>query len=380
MAWVLIGLSGLVIWLAILLAPWRPWSTREHLESTGPTPEADLSDITALIPARNEAAVIRQSLEALCSQGGGLSILVIDDESEDDTAEVAGSTRDGRVRVLRGRTLRPGWAGKLWALEHGAAQVKTPLILLLDADIRLEPGILSTMRQHLRAENLSLLSLMATLPMQRFWEKLLIPPFVLFFKLLYPFHLANARGGPVAAAAGGCILLEAHALHTVGGFRSIRNALIDDCALAKAVKRSGFRTYIGLSRSVRSLRGYPDLASIWNMVARSAFTQLRYSTVVLLAMTVLLVAAFWSPIAVLLSGSVAAQAIGALTFAAMVLTFLPTLIYYDRSPLWSLALPVVGALYLAMTWSSAFRYWRGIRSVWKNRVYAVHEGGEADVK
>lgn len=376
MAWILIGAAGLTIWLGLLLAPWRPWSTRERLESHGPTPDADLSDITALIPARDEAAVIAPCLRALRAQGLGIKILVVDDNSEDHTADHARSACGGPLHVLAGRPLPPGWAGKLWALQQGSTEVTTPLLLLLDADIELAPGILATMRGQLGQENLGLLSLMATLPMERFWEKLLIPAFVYFFKLLYPFHLANATGSRFAAAAGGCILLETRILQDIGGFESFKNALIDDCALASRVKQSGARTFIGLSRAVRSMRGYPDLCSIWAMVARSAFTQLRYSFGLLTACTVLLVTAFWSPVVTMLSGVAAAQVTAALALVAMCMSFIPILRYYERSPAWALALPLIGTLYLGMTWSSAVRYWRGTRSVWKNRIYSVDQSRE----
>ncbi|MDE2149898.1 MAG: glycosyltransferase [Gammaproteobacteria bacterium] len=365
-AWWL-GLPGALIWWATLAAPWRPWSTREHLEPDGPRPEADLSQVTALIPARDEAAVIGRTLAALTAQGRGLQVVVVDDQSGDETAAIA---RDfAGVAVLAGRPLPAGWAGKLWALEQGLGEVRTPLTLLLDADIELAPGLLPALAAHKLRQGAALASLMAWLSQRSFWDRLLLPAFVYYFKLLYPFALANA-GRPrwLAAAAGGCVLVDTAALRGLGGFAGLRDALIDDCTLAMRLKRAGNRTWVGLSRGVISLRPYGSLASIQQMVVRSAFTQLRYSTGLLLLVTAVFAAAYWLPLAALaLPG---ARTLGAAALAAMALSYLPVLRYYRRSLGWALLLPLTGTLFLAMTWSSALRYWRGVRSQWKGRSYA----------
>jgi hopene-associated glycosyltransferase HpnB len=205
--------------------------------------------------------------------------------------------------------------------------------------------------------------------MQRFWEKLLLPPFVYFFKLLYPFVLANREGGRVAAAAGGCVLVKTARLRKIGGFAALRDALIDDCTLARLVKRSGGRTWIGLTHDARAIRPYRTLAEIWNMVARTAFTQLRYSRLLLMLCTMLLSESFLVPVIGLLATPPATAALAAVALLAMTLSFLPTVRYYRLAPLWVLTLPVAASLYLAMCWTSAIRYWRGERSRWKGRSY-----------
>ncbi len=289
---------------------------------------------------------------------------MVDDQSTDDTAKLARGFPN--VEVLAGKPLPSGWAGKLWALEQGRTQVKTSLILLLDADIALKPGMLAALVTHRCNCAANFVSLMADLRRDSFWDRLLLPAFVYFFKLLYPFALSNSRFPYVAAAAGGCILVETAALQKAGAFASLRGALIDDCTLARLVKNAGHKTWTGVSRGVISLRPYRTLASIHDMVARSAFTQLHYSTLLLIAVTAVFVAAYWLPLAAL---TTSAGAVAAAALLAMAVGYLPTLRYYDLSPLWALLLPLTAALYLAMTWSSAIRYWRGTRSQWKNRTY-----------
>jgi hopene-associated glycosyltransferase HpnB len=366
----LLALPGALIWLAILALPWRPWRVRERLEVNDPVRDADLGDITVLIPARNEAALVAHMLEALLDQGRGLKIVLVDDQSHDATAQIARRVAGSALHVVKGRPLPAGWTGKLWALEQGRAYLDRPLTLLVDADIELRPGILVALRNKLRQKNLQLVSLMAELRMVAFWEKLLMPAFVYFFRLLYPFALANdPRHRRIAAAAGGCILLRTGVIEAMGGFKAIRGALIDDCELARCVKGLGGSTWVGLTRGVRSLRRYDHLGIIWNMVARSAFTQLRYSSTRLFACTVVFALAFWLPVASLGFADRLAVTVGAVALTAMAISYVPTLRYYQRSGVWVLALPLIATLYLCMTWSSALRYWRGQRSRWRDRVY-----------
>jgi hopene-associated glycosyltransferase HpnB len=355
-----------VMWLGLLLVPWRPWSTREHLEAD-PSASVPLDDITVLIPARNEADVIGTTLRALQRQGAGLQVIVIDDQSNDSTASVAASYPN--VRVVAGAPLPEGWAGKLWALEQGRRHVRTSLTLLLDADIELRPGMLSTLLHYKQREQRQFVSIMADLRRTSFWDRLLLPAFVYYFKLLYPFSISNSRSKLVAAAAGGCILVDTEVLERIGGFGSLRDALIDDCALARQVKRAGGRTWTGLSRDVVSLRPYGSFDSIHRMVARSAFTQLGYSSAVLLLVTALFLLAYGAPLALL--GVPRVWPWAWLAVIAMMLGYLPMLRYYRMSGWWALLLPLGAALYLGMTWSSALRYWRGERSQWKGRVYRV---------
>lgn len=353
------------MWVALLLAPWRPWSTRERIEADPQAGTVDLGEITVLIPARNEADVIGLTLGALQGQGTNLRIVVVDDQSGDDTARIAASFPN--TRVVGGQPLPDGWAGKLWALEQGRAHVTTPLTLLLDADIQLQPGLLAALLQHKRRDNRQFVSLMADLRRTSFWDRLLLPAFVYYFKLLYPFAVSNSSSRLVAAAAGGCILVDTEALQRTGAFASLRHALIDDCTLARQVKNAGYRTWIGLSRGVVSLRPYGTLRSIHDMVARSAFTQLGYSTALLLLVSALFVLAYGLPF--LLLASAAAWRLGLIALVAMMLSYLPMLRYYRMRLAWALLLPLGAALYLGMTWSSAIRYWRGVRSRWKERVY-----------
>jgi hopene-associated glycosyltransferase HpnB len=240
---------------------------------------------------------------------------------------------------------------------------------LLDADIELLPGIIRELRNEMEERNVHLVSLMAALRTETFWEKLSMPAFVYFFKLLYPFRLSNSPTSGVAAAAGGCILIKNRVLEDIGGFASIRGELIDDCALAKRVKNRGYRTWIGLSHSVKSLRAYNNLRIIWNMVARTAFTQLGYSNTMLILCTLILLAAFGFPAIGLVVGALSVKLLSACSLATMVLTYLPTLRFYGLSPWWALLMPLTGILYLAMTWTSACRYWAGVTATWKGRTY-----------
>ena len=372
-----LALPGAVIWLGILLLPWRPWSTRETLDAVPLSGEPvsgklDLSDVTVLIPARNEADTICQTLAALDAQGNNLNIILIDDQSGDDTGRIASEcSLNSNLKIITGEALPAGWAGKLWALEQGRQHVNTPITMLLDADIEVKPGLIVALREKMHRDNVQFVSLMAALRMQTFWEKLLMPAFIYFFKLLYPFGLSNnPRHTKIAAAAGGCIMLETNTLEEIGGFGALKDALIDDCTLARKVKSKGHATWTGLTHSVISLRAYDKLSTIWHMVARTAYTQLHYSVILLALLTIIFVAMFWLPVAGLLIPSTMVIALSALALMAMMLSYVPTLIYYDLSPLWALAMPVIGTLYLAMTWTSAIHYWLGRRSQWKGRSYS----------
>jgi hopene-associated glycosyltransferase HpnB len=368
-------------WLGLLVVPWRPWSTRERLDAT--TEAAVLSDVTVLIPARNEADVIGRTLAGLRHQGDRLRVLLIDDCSTDETAERARSSIATGLEIVPGGPLPEGWAGKLWALEQGRARVETDLILLLDADIELKPGTIAALKQKLTTGNLGLVSLMAELRMESFWEKLLVPAFIYYFKLVYPFALAAHPKSKVGAAAGGCILLRREALEAIGGFAALRDAIIDDCTLAQKIKAAGYPIWLGLTHSAVSLRPYETLSSVWNMVARSAFTQLRYSVPLLLLTTVALLFFYCVPVLGLFGLERSTRIISASGLFAMMVSFIPTLKYYKRSSAWALFLPVIATFYLLMTWTSAIRYWRGKRSEWKGRVYATsprssrHQSGTA---
>jgi len=369
--WLGLACAPLFMWLALLLLPWQPWRNRERIEAAAEHNETG-DDVTVLIPARDEAAVIARTLAGVQQQGDALRVILVDDGSNDGTSEAARRAMPDRLTILPGNELPPGWSGKLWALEQARRAADSRWLLLLDADIELTPGCLAALLDKARDEQRALVSVMASLRMQSFWERLLLPAFVYFFRILYPFALANRPRSRVAAAAGGCVLLERRVLDSIGGFGAIRDALIDDCALAAASKRAGFSTWIGLSRSVRSLRPYDGLGSIWHMVARNAFIQLRSSWVLLLSCSALLVTAYWLPMAALAFPDPTARLTGAGALLAMLIGYLPILRFYRLSPLWALTLPLIGTLYLLMTWSSALRALRGVRSQWKGRVYDDH--------
>ena len=358
------------MWIGLLLLPWRPWSTRERLV-IDPGAAPDLGAISVLIPARDEATCIGETLGRLARQGRLSRIIVIDDQSSDGTGDIARSTGIDNLTVLDGSSPEPGWSGKLWALRQGLQQCDSPYVLLLDADIGLEPGVVASLLKRLEVEQLDMISLMANLHMRDFWERLLLPPFVYFFKLIYPFALANTEHSFVAAGAGGCVLLRRAALDAIGGFDSLREAIIDDCTLAKKIKQRPGRIWIGLSNDARALRPYGTLANIWNMVARTAYTQLRYSPALLALCTALLTLGYIVPLVALCSGLPAAVALGLLALAAMFASYAPTIRYYGLGLVWVATLPLAATLFLAMTWTSAVRYTRGERSRWKNRSYGA---------
>ena len=366
---VLVALSTL-LWVGFALLPWRPWSNAEVLDALQATDgDATLEDITVLMPARNEGEIIEQTLQSVSAQGTSLKIIFVDDSSEDATVETVSQMGIANLRIIQSPPLPKGWSGKLWALEQGRLCVATPYMLLLDADIELSRGIVNTLKQKIHRQGISFISLMAVPSMSRGWEKLLMPAFVYFFKILYPFRRVNSRHAKVAAAAGGCILMETHLLEQIGGFESIRSAVIDDCALAGRVKSQGCKIWLGLTHSARSVRGYRHLKEMWDMVARTAFVQLRCSVGMLVLCTVVMFLVFGVPVALVFFSSIFLRSLALGSLVIMFLTYLPVLRFYHRSWTWALALPLVAALYLAMSWTSAIRYWRGERTRWKGRIY-----------
>ena len=364
--------------MGVLLLPSQPHRTRERIDAIDAidATQIDLSEIAVLIPARNEAVTIERTLTALAYQGQRLKVLVVDDESTDETAIICAAvakriSATTAVEILRGASLPAGWGGKVWAVQQGFSQVERPYTLLLDADVELAPGVLSSLLRQARTTDSALVSLMATLRCESFWERLLVPPFIFFFKLLYPFACVNDKRRGTAAAAGGCMLVETEVLREIDAFSSIRGALIDDCSLAKLVKQHGHGVWLGLSRSVRSLRAYVDFADFAQMVKRTAFTQLRYSSLMLLLVTATMLAVFLVPFLGLGLATGYARLLGGLAIIAMYSAYVPTLKFYGISYLWLLTLPVAGMLFLVMTWGSALNYWRGVRAEWKDRAYAV---------
>jgi hopene-associated glycosyltransferase HpnB len=336
------------------------------------------------VPARNEAGVLPRTLPALLAQDypGPWRVVLVDDRSGDGTTAAAlrAGAGDGRLEVLAGGPLPAGWAGKVWALEQArrraaAGRPAPGLLLLTDADILHAPGSLRALVAEAEGGGLDLVSRMARLRCASPAERLLIPAFVLFFFLLYPMRWANRPGGRVAAAAGGCVLVRTEALTRAGGLQAIRGALIDDLALAGAVKRAGGATRLALSRgAVASLRPYPGVGAVWRMVRRSAFTQLRRSWALLAAVVAGLVLMFAVPPACVAAGLAGAAAgaggwalplaAGAAAWTVMALVALPSARAFGLRPAWALTLPLAGVLYAGMTIDSALRgaqaplYWR----------------------
>jgi hopene-associated glycosyltransferase HpnB len=354
-ALVALGLASLAGWAGVLLGTARAWDLRPVAEDEPSPPDpADWPSVAVLVPARNEAPVLPATLPALLGQDypGAWHLLVVDDRSTDATGEVV---RRSGARHVPGTELPPGWVGKVWALEQGRAVAGEPdYYLLTDADIRHTPGSLRRLVAESEARGLVLNSRMARLHCQSAAEKLLIPPFVYFFNLLYPMRRVNRR----PAAAGGCMLVRRDALERAGGFAAIADRVIDDVSLARALKPEG-RLRLALSRSdVVSVRTH-DSRGIWRMVRRTAFTQLRHSRSLLVLTLALLALLFVVPplLTALAAaiGDLVALGLAAAAWALMTALYLPAVRYFRLSPAWALALPLAGCLYGAMTLDSAVR-------------------------
>jgi len=369
-------------WLYLVFGHGRFWLCDQRLDGRAPAP-ARWPRVVAVVPARDEADVLEATLGSLLEQDypGELSIVLVDDESGDGTPAVAeGLARShpagARLRVVRTPPRPPGWVGKMWAVETGvraAAECAPEHWLLTDADVWHGPDNLRRLVAKAEADRLDLVSLMVLLHAGRGWDGLLIPAFVYFYQQLYPFPRVNDPRARTAGAAGGCVLVRHGALARAGGIEALRGEVIDDCALGRAVKRGG-PIWLGLSDRERSIRPYRGIGDVWHMVARSAFTQLRHSHV-LLAGTVLGLALLHllPPIAVLawpLHGSAPTAALGAAAWALAAASFAPTLALYGRSPAWGFALPLAGALYTGMTVDSARRHASRRGAVWKGRAGA----------
>lgn len=367
MVLLLLAAASLACWIAVLVAPWHAWICREHLEAEADAPPP-APDFTVLIPARNEAATLGQVLSALRVAAPDAPVIVIDDESVDSTAGIARESGLRNLEVIPGSPPPPGWSGKLWALQQGLVRATTARVLLLDADIRLARGLLPNL-QGKADSGYVLVSVCAEPCWRGIAARWLLPAFVYFFKLLYPFALANRADTRTAAAAGGVILVERAALIEAGGFGAWRDALIDDCTLAARIKQRGGRCWIGLSHGAASLR-HTDVRGIAHMIARTAFVQLRESVAWTLAASALLILTFWiPPLAIAAGPAPATRALGLFAFLALLACYLPTLIYYRRNPLAALLLPLAATFFLVATWYSAWRALAGTRSVWKGRHY-----------
>jgi len=374
---------SLVIWCVLLFFRGGFWRTRPAAP-LATAPRDAWPAVAAVVPARNEADVIAQAVSTLLAQEypGAFHVIVVDDHSTDGTADAARAAAlqlqcSDRLTVLTAKPLPPGWSGKVWAQSQGIEAVRTlglsaDFLLLTDADIGHPTDAVTQLVARADAEKRDLVSLMVRLRCDSLWEKALIPAFVFFFAKLYPFSWVNNPRNKTAAAAGGCMLVRRTALEEAGGIESIRAELIDDCSLAARIKHRGEgRHPIRLDVAARSvsLRPYDNSGEIWNMIARTAFTQLRYSGW-LLAGTLAGMAIIYliPPIAALVLGPLGWPAW--LAWAAMCCAYAPMLRYYGRSPLWAPFLPLVALFYVGATFASAVRYWRGKGGQWKARVQA----------
>lgn len=334
-----------------------------------------------VVPARDEAGVVGQAITSLLKQEfpGQLEVILVDDHSSDGTAEAAreAAAKAGagdRLNVIAAGPLPEGWTGKLWAIAEGlklASARRADYFLLTDADVVHAPQNVVGLVARAETEDLDLTSLMVKLECRTPAERAMIPAFLFFFLKLYPPAWIASANRRTAAAAGGCVLIRPAALERLGGIVSIRGELIEDCALARGVKRRGGKIWMGLASKTRSLRQSQSFGDIWRMIARTAFTQLRYS-VWLLAGTILGMAVLYlAPVLLLLSGDRMAFALGLAAWLLMTLAFLPSLRFYGRSILWGPALPLVACFYLGATLDSAIRYWAGRGGVWKGRAQAA---------
>ena len=373
-----------VAWLVMLVARSAFWRADIRLDKGG-KPPAEWPPVCAVVPARNEEAGIERALNSLRRQdyAGDFEIVVVDDQSTDDTAAIirrlAADGAGPALHPVSGTAPEPGWTGKLWAQNQGLAvascrRSRARYLWLTDADIVHPPDVLSRLVAKGEAGGLDLVSLMVRLRCESFWEKRLIPAFVFFFMMLYPFRAVADRRSRVAGAAGGSMLVRAAALARIGGLSSIRGALIDDCTLARHIKDSGGALWLGLGDKSHSIRAYPRLADIWDLVARGAYTQLGYSPLLLGLTVVGMGAIFVSPPVLAIWGTVAADSRmavwGMIAWALMTRAYMPSLLYYRRSWSEALLLPAIAVLYNLMSVDSAWRHWRGRGGMWKQRSFS----------
>lgn len=374
---IVVASIALAVWFYLLVARGAFWRCAER-DDWAPARLAAWPRVAAVVPARNEAECIAESIGSLLGQdySGAWTVILVDDDSDDGTADIARRAgNDGeRLRVATSRGLPAGWTGKLWAVKQGidaAMALPQPpdYLLLTDADIVHAPDSVTRLVAYAEAKKLVLTSLMVKLRCESFAERVSIPAFIFFFQMLYPFSLVNRPQSKVAAAAGGCMLVRADVLHKAGGIEVIRGALIDDCALAKALKAHG-PIWLGLTERVDSVRPYPALADIRRMVVRSAYAQLRYSPLLLLGTVAGMVLTYLVPPLLTIFGSGTAQILGLATWMLMFIAYQPTLRFYRLSPLWGIVLPAIALQYLLFTLDSAYQYVRGRGGSWKGRVQA----------
>jgi hopene-associated glycosyltransferase HpnB len=376
---VILGIVPLAIWLGLIGAHGRFWTASERDDRDPPSAPPSWPSVVAVVPARDEADVIALSIQSLLLQdyAGEFRVILVDDSSSDGTAAAARAEaerlgRSERLEILTGEPLPAGWTGKLWAMRQGtlkAEELAPKYLWLTDADIGHASHNLSALVSRAEEGRLVLTSLMAELQCRTLPERFLIPAFVYFFQMVYPFAKVN-RPGPTAAAAGGVMLVDREALKRAGGIAAIRTALIDDCALGALMKKQG-PIWLGLTHSARSLRPYTTVAQIGRMVSRSAYAQLDYSPIKLLGVVLGMGLVYIAPILALSASGLATFLLGLAAYLLMAFSFRPMLRFYGVSPLWGLALPAIGLAYTVFTVQSAVQMWRGQGGQWKGRAQAI---------
>ena len=368
---ILLAALSLAIWIYLLAFRGRFWRMRPDapvlaLDQNAPS-------VDAVVPARNEAAVVARAMASLAAQNypGEFHVTLVDDHSDDGTAGLAAGHAPG-LHVVTARTLPAGWTGKMWAVSEGVAASSAEYLLLTDADIVHHPQNVAALVARARAGNYDLVSYMVRLHCATLAEHALIPAFVFFFFLLYPPAWIRDPRRRTAGAAGGCILIRREVLDAIGGIAAIRNELIDDCALARAVKQRGGRIWLGLSDRTVSIRPYTSFGEIGSMISRTAFTQLRHSSW-LLAGTVagLAVTYLAPPLLTVFAPHRAASGLGALAWLLMTAAYWPAVRYYRINWFWAPMLPAIAAFYLGATLYSAIATWRGQGGMWKGRAQSA---------
>jgi hopene-associated glycosyltransferase HpnB len=391
-----LGIITLGIWLHLFFGRGWFWrvgkldADREPLETPGEWPQ-----VMAVVPARNEEETIGRAVAGLVKQNypGAFFVVVVDDHSEDATAGIAQQVADEsgvgeRVRIVSASALAEGWTGKLWALNEGvfnggvtmsgasgtevpAATPEVPTYYwFTDADVEHAPDTLRRLVVRAERDKLELASLMVLLQAKTLPERALIPAFLYFFLMLYPPQWIADEELGTAGAAGGCILLRREALARIGGLQAIRGEVIDDCALAKAVKLSGGKVWMGLTRKSTSLRAYGTFGEIRDLIARTAFTQLRYSALLLTGTLAAMFLTYFAPVILLFAHDSTSRTLGFVAWLFMTLSFLPTVRFYRLSIVWTPLLPLTAVFYTYATWVSAMRYWMGKGGHWKGRTQA----------
>ncbi len=369
----MIVLLALLVWIYLFVAHGGYWHSGPQLPAAMP-PQFPQVDI--VVPARDEALTIAAAIASLLAQDyrGAFRVILVDDNSSDGTAALAGTAAStdmaAGLQIITLRSKPAGWSGKLWALSQGIAAGHAPFLLLTDADIVHDPRHLSSLVAKLLQSEVHMVSEMVRLNCSSLAERALVPAFIYFFQMLYPFSRVNDPASRVAAAAGGTILIRRDALQHVGGIEAIKDSLIDDVALAKAVKTSG-PIFLGHSALAASIRPYVRFADIWHMISRTAFTQLRYSAALLTLTLIGLTLVWLVPATAILFGRGWLRSSGAAAYALATFSYLPTLRRYGRSPAWALALPLIAVFYMAATLGSAINYWRGRGARWKSRAYGA---------